>query len=313
MKTELKRLLEQAPAIVKASKLKLSPTFNVAQGLRAIVINCLKQIQGNAAGVAHGNDPESVHQMRIGLHRLLCALGVFSSVAPCPDMLHDELKWLTSELGAVRDWEVLAGDTLPAIIAAHAGQAALLPLQKACTQQARKNRRRAAAAINSVRYAHLMLACDDWAHGSGRPMQKKLAQPLEKFATRILARRHKKLQESTRLLRDVEASDAPQMQHKIRIAAKKSRYAGEFFKSLFPAKRIQPYLKTLTAFQAVSGRMNDAAVAMGLLQSLGEERAALAQAAGFSSGCLTIRRESEIGKLDKSCKRLATLSFPLEK
>jgi triphosphatase len=303
-----------APAIVKASRLDLSPKLNVAQGLRAVVINCLEQIQGNEAGVIHGNDPESVHQMRIGLHRLLCAVGIFSRVAPCPRMLHDELKWLGTELGAVRDWDVLANDTLPEIIAAHPDQAELLPLQKACMQRARKKHRHAAAAIDSARYAHLILSCgswaDSWAHGADRPLKKNLTQPLAKFAKKILARRHKKLQEKIRLLHDAEtsdaqANDAPQLQHKIRIAAKKNRYAIEFFKSLFPAKSIQPYLKTLTALQTVAGRMNDAVVAMRLLHSLGQERADLALAAGFCKGYLAIHRQSDTAKLDKACKRLA--------
>jgi triphosphatase len=302
-----------------ALKLELAPTLNVAQGLRAIVNNCLEQMQGNAAGVAQGNDPESVHQMRIGLHRLLCAVGVFCRVAPCPRTLHDELKWLGTELGAVRDWDVLANDTLPEIIATHSDQSALLKLQKTCAQRARKKHRHAAAAINSVRYAHLMLSCGNWAHGSDGPPKKKLSQPLAKFAKKTLARRHKKLQEKIRRLHDVEktevekndtdknaqTSDAPQAQHKIRIAAKKSRYATEFFKSLFPAKPIKPYLKTLTAFQAVAGRMNDGAVAIRLLHSLGEERADLAQAAAFSNGYLTAQRESDLGKVAKYYKRLA--------
>lgn len=307
------------PGIVKAAGLALSPRFNVAQGLRAIVINCLEQIQGNAAGVAQGDDPESVHQMRIGLHRLVSALDLFSDVLACPRMLHDELKWLTRELGAVRDWEVLAGGTLPDIIAAHPNQAKLLPLQKACMQRARNKRRHVATAINSIRYARLIFSFGNWAHQadwrmrSSSPKNKKLAQPLAKFAMQILERHHKKLQKKIRLLHDVEtndapANDAPHMQHQLRKAAKKSRYAGEFFKSLFPAKRLQPYLKTLTAFQAVSGRMNDASVAMGLLHSLGEERAYLAQAADFSNGYLTIHRESDAGKLGKFYKRLATLS-----
>jgi hypothetical protein len=70
-----------------------------------------------------------------------------------------------------------------------------------------------------------------------------------------------------------------------------------------------PYLNTLTEFQTVSGRMNDAAVDKGLLHSLGEERSDLAQAAGFSSGYLTIHRKSDAGRLDKSYKRLARISL----
>jgi triphosphatase len=227
----------RAPGIAKTSRLDLTPTSSVEHGFRSIIVNCLEQIQGNETGVIYGNDPESVHQMRVGLRRLLCVLGLFSRVVPCPLMLHDELRWLASELGAARDWEVLAGDTLREIITAHSDQPELLALQKTCMQRARSKRRRAAASINSARYAHLMLSFGNWAHGSGwrmqsdSPMRKKLAKPLTEFAMHALWQRHKKLQKTCRLLRDAGTNcDAPQIRHQIRMAAKKLAIPSNFLR-----------------------------------------------------------------------------------
>jgi len=63
----------QPPAVVEAAPLELAPGLTVEQGFQAITRHCLAQLQGNEAGVAQGHDPESVHQMRVGLRRLRSA------------------------------------------------------------------------------------------------------------------------------------------------------------------------------------------------------------------------------------------------
>ncbi len=58
--------------------------------------------------------------------------------------------------------------------------------------------------------------------------------------------------------------------HRLRIAAKKLRYAAEFFAALFPKRRERPYVQSLAAMQQVLGDLNDAAT---LLRLLPEARA----------------------------------------
>ena len=78
------------------------------------------------------------------------------------------------------------------------------------------------------------------------------------FAAVLLARRHRKLEESASTLE----SGSPEERHAVRIAAKRLRYIAEFFAPLFPRKRAKAYLKALTAVQDVLGRLNDAATAL---------------------------------------------------
>lgn len=73
---------------------------------------CLAQVHANERGVVAGHDPSSVHQMRVGLRRLRSARDLFAPVIPAFPGLDDELRWIASELGAARDWEVLARSTL---------------------------------------------------------------------------------------------------------------------------------------------------------------------------------------------------------
>src|SRR5206468_7382282 len=78
------------------------------------------------------------------------------------------------------------------------------------------------------------------------------------FAAALLARRHRKLEQSASAL----DSGSPEERHAVRIAAKRLRYIAEFFAPLFPRKRAKAYLKALTAVQDVLGRLNDVATAL---------------------------------------------------
>jgi CHAD domain-containing protein len=68
--------------------------------------------------------------------------------------------------------------------------------------------------------------------------------------------------------------------HALRIAAKKLRYAAEFFAGIYPHKRARLYLAALAALQDVLGALNDAAVTQRLLTELPAPRG---QAAGIVS------------------------------
>jgi len=54
----------------------------------------------------------------------------------------------------------------------------------------------------------------------------------------------------------------------VRIAAKKLRYAAEFFSSLYPHKRTRRYIAALAELQEVLGALNDTATTVSLLRGL---------------------------------------------
>lgn len=312
----------QPPAVVKAATLALAANLSAEQGLQQIVESCLAQIRGNQAGVEIGSDPESVHQMRVGLRRLRSALGLFAAIAPCPAALQAELEWLTSALGAARDWEVLAGGTLASAACAVPDQAALAQLQQAAQAQARRNRQGAAQAVASVRYARLLQGLGGWASGAGwRSMpasagQNALQASLAGFAARMLAQHHAKLHRRGKRLwgkNAPAASAVARMRHRARIAAKKVRYAAEFFQSLYPARRLRPYIDALTGLQDALGALNDVAVADGLLRQLADAHPELAYSAGCIRGYLAARTEPDIGKLGKLWRRFSAIELPCRK
>lgn len=277
-----------AAAAVKARPVALTRDMCVEEGFRVIVSNCLGQMQDNEVGVVQGIDPESIHQMRVGMRRLRSALRLFAPWIPFPPALQAELAWLGGELGAARDADVLADGTLPKVIEACLQETALLPLRQLASTIARKKRRQAAEAVASVRHSRLMLSLVGWLQALRWRESLKgdalgaLAEPLAKRATSILQRRHEKLIASGKRL----AQGTPAERHQVRIAAKKVRYATEFFQSLHPAPRVERYVRRLAALQDALGWLNDTAVADRLLHEIEVGHAELAGSASFARGHL---------------------------
>ncbi len=79
--------------------------------------------------------------------------------------------------------------------------------------------------------------------------------------------------------------------HAVRIAAKKLRYATEFFAELYEAGQVEGYVNALAGLQDALGALNDVATAHRLLASLHMPRSSAAQseAVGIVRGWLACR------------------------
>lgn len=300
-------------AAVKSAPIRLAPGMTLEQAFRTIVDNCLTQIRANEDGVANGRDVESVHQMRVGLRRLRSALGIFRKIIACPDELQAGLDWIGTELGRARDWDVLAGSTLPKVAAEIADSAILQPVSEAARDQAAASHEAAAAAIRSPRYASLVQAFSGWVQGanwrvSGTNARRgTLGKPIRRFARKTLMSDHERLVKRGRRLKGADA----QTRHRLRIAAKKTRYAAEFFESLFRARRVRAYVAALARLQEQLGYLNDAAVASNLLQELETAQRAPGANAGFVRGYLACSTQANDRILRQAWKQFRSMPLPL--
>ena len=272
------RDLVSAPA--RARSVPFAKDAATVDVLSQLVRECLHQIAANAMGLLEDDDPEWVHQMRIGTRRLRSCLALVAPLAPSPalDFLVTEVKWLAGVLGTVRDWDVFTRETLPPLSAALARDAttagALKRLRARALSRDRAARAAARDAVASRRFHRLLLAgglhCATprfgtviAAVGAGQP--DVLGNRADAFASALLERRQRKLHARAASL--LEGS--PEERHRVRIAAKRLRYVAEFFSPLFPRKRIKAYLKALTALQDVLGRLNDTATALRVASETG--------------------------------------------
>lgn len=274
--------------IVKATKLKLDPAMTVEEAFEAVIANCMAQVRGNEHGVTHGTDPESVHQMRVGLRRLRSALGLFRNAIECPAVLQEEWRWLASQLGSARDWEVLSDSTLKQLETLLPTDIDIGKLKAAALQQAATNRAEAGRAVTSLRHTRLQLQFAEWMASKGwrqslvNPKASPVDLSLKKFSRQILEQAETRLLKRGKRFKDNE----PESRHRARITAKKARYATEFFDSLFPKSRVKDYVASLSDLQQELGWLNDAAVAIELLGQLAITHRQHAADAAFVRGYL---------------------------
>lgn len=312
-----------AAQAVKATPVTLDRHMTVEQAFVVIAANCLAHMQDNDQRVAREHDVESLHQMRVGMRRLRSALSMFKALLHLPEDLQTELDWLAGELGDARDWDVLSGSTLPAVAKKSLDGVHIAGVQQAAGEEAHAHHLRTAEAISSPRYARLMLRLACWVNTMGwrgdatanaatattaAPAARSalLQQAVDKFARKVLKRDQQRLRRRAAKLRGATA----EARHRMRIAAKKTRYAAEFFSSLFAAKTVQPYVKGLSGLQDELGLMNDFAVAERLLTGLSSAYPDLEEGVGFVRGVLAAEVKEDDKKIVRLWKRFAPLGLP---
>jgi CHAD domain-containing protein len=134
------------------------------------------------------------------------------------------------------------------------------------------------------------VACRGWLDPSDPDQTPRLARPLPETAAAALDRR---LARAAKRAKGLDRLSTEQ-RHELRKELKKLRYSVEFCASLYPEKKVKPFLKRLKALQAVFGSLNDAAMAKELLggpDAPGGDDPAAARAAGFVLGLHTERAQ----------------------
>ncbi len=288
---------------VRAQPVALAEALPAAEALRSIALECLHQVAANAAGLVHDDDPEWIHQMRVGTRRLRACLALARRFLPAGRLLPllAEIKWLAGILGAARDWDVLATETLPAATAGcDADPVAAASARRLAARVARRRRsaRSAArAAVGSKRFQQLVLATGSLCAlpGFGPGATGDGAAPLraQGFARRVLRRRHRRLVRQAKLA----AGGGAEARHALRIAAKKLRYAAEFFAPLFHRRRARAYAAALAGLQDELGRGNDAATAARLAVQVRE------RGDGEAAAALDAWLAAAAGRLDTGIAR----------
>jgi triphosphatase len=268
------------PEPAKAPPLGLTPAATVADGFRHIVRNCMTHVLANEACVLAGGNDEGVHQMRVALRRLRSAFSLFDDVIASGDAkaLKDEVRWLADRLGPARDWDILHHRFFQPYAEKQGAEKqgndeAVRQLGQAIAGSRRLAHARATEALYSPRYTALMLALGGWLE-SGRwqedadqEMLAIVAGPLAGLTGVWLAGRHRK---SRKAARQIGKMDAEQ-RHRLWISLKKLRYGVEFFRGIYAAGSVRPYLERIEALQESLGDLNDAAVSCQLLKALADD------------------------------------------
>lgn len=242
---------------LKAAPVLLNAGMTAGQAFQAVAASALIQVQANEHGTANADDPEYLHQMRVGLRRLRSLLRLFRELLGDEALPHAEaLRAVAAALGPAREWDVLVTETLPPLAAALSVHAAMPAFLAACEIQRRQARKLSKKSIktNTYNYSQLLfgawLDAADWsARGAawGAPAQHCAADILERWHARVLKRGRRIGRRSDEEL------------HRLRIAVKQLRYAVEFFATLFRARGMALLRERLAELQDILGSINDAA------------------------------------------------------
>jgi len=282
----------------KAQPAALASGMAVGQAARKIVASGLQHLQSNAEGILVSDDPELVHQARVALRRTRSALRVFGKAIgkERSRAWRRELGELASALGTARDLDVFVTQTLPPVLQAH-GDAGLARLLRSRASRKRSKARAAArAALRSPHYARAALELARWIHALDADTEPAASEPVLRFAGQAAKKEHQRLVERVRSLATLDATS----RHRVRIEAKRQRYAIEAFAPLFEARRTKHYLGLLAELQEVLGEANDAVTANALVGELGAPPAFEA----FARGWYAARAAEPVSHLEKLARRL---------
>lgn len=243
---------------------RLKAKDTVAEAFQLIARGALAQIAGNAALLRAQPSPEAVHQLRVGTRRLRSAISTFGDVLADTQLprLKEELRWLSRAYDRTRNLDVYA-ETLDET-GHDLSAAGLAALHKAVQTARSRARREVSEVAGCERFRALMLDVTAWMETGEWRGNDAARRPIGPFAKAALDRRRRTVMK--RGARGEETDDA--QLHELRIAAKKLRYAGDAFGSLYGKRRVRAFSDILKVLQTELGELNDIATAGPLVESL---------------------------------------------
>lgn len=282
-------------AALKAEQAALTADTPAAEAFRRIARSCLTQIAGNGQLLRRVRSPQGLHQARVGLRRLRAALDAFKPLVLDGrfETLKAEAKWLAGELDQARDLDVFIAAAMPADEEGLHPDRALAAFGKRLLSAQAAAYDRALAAIESQRFADLLLdvaawlEVGDWTTNTSLERSALREAPISSFGAAALERQLAKVGKAGRGFSGLDAAG----RHHLRIKAKKLRYAADFFGEAFPEhpKRRRKFVGGLKELQDQLGQLNDIAVAGELALEVAGRRAG---DAAFAAGLLIGARKS---------------------
>jgi triphosphatase len=284
----------------KARPVELDRGMAATQAFVAVATECVEHWRTNEALLVHSRAMPHLHQTRVGIRRLRCAVSLFEPVlerhSPVLSAAH-RLRELALPFGHARDLDVLlAGDIL----------------------QGRHEREVTGLwAARQAAYDQVLhvLGTKRWGKASssldralvGVPWQLTEDPPVADLAAAALEKRWRRVAGQ----HDHIADMSPARRHRVRIEAKKLRYGCEFFASLYPEADAGHGPRVVTAtgevltgplayawhvedVQSTLGAVNDHHIADTLLRSVGAGAPEIDEAALIDAGV-------------QACERLAAI------
>ena len=257
----------------------LRPNLTLPVTAQRVLLEMFCQFTSNLNVLRTSDDPEVVHQARIGWRRFKSAVRLFKPVltAPIPPSWQ-ELQPLLTCLSEMRDLDVARNDTLPSLaeVFANGNQQraqAWQAMMQALTTAAKLQRKAVRYALQDPTVGMALLATTQWLEGlsdpgdaGGKAAARTPKAALRRWSKRQIVRLNKRLKLARKKI------NTPEHRHQVRILAKRLRYVSEALHPLLPKRLAQRLYRQAARLQTDIGTTRDIAQASVLLDRLEVDR-----------------------------------------
>ena len=237
----------------------LDPDQPAEEAVREILLELGTSLRQSVDLTVNNSGPDPLHDLRVATRRTRSALSQLGGVLPAEAVatFSADFKWLSEITGPCRDLDVWLLDLSARRDELAVGEdTALSPFESEVRAARDRAHAEVVLSLTSPRCRRLL---ESWeAFLSKQPATAETLQdadtPVKVFADERITRAYQRV---LRRGRDLGGDPPPEAIHRLRIAAKKLRYLLEFFRSLYPAERIDPHIKELKGLQDELGELND--------------------------------------------------------
>lgn len=264
----------------------LTRKMPVVEAVQRVLRETFSQFTANLDGIRSSDDPELVHQARVGWRRFRSAMRLCRPVLAVDAIPSwQALEALLTFLGELRDLDVACTETLPPLAAAYtAGDPRRIEawdaMTQALTQAASLRRKSVRYALQDPAVGVALLSITQWleellvASATG-VVALTPEVSLRQWARQRIARLHAQLKDARTNNGTLEGA------HRVRILAKRIRYGIEVVKPLLTTHQAQHWYKQAANLQASMGSERDVLQAASLVSRLDGDRGLIE----FLRGC----------------------------
>ena len=268
--------------------MEISSESSVEELAFAILRKHFAALLRKEGGTRLGEDPEQLHDMRVATRRIRAAIALFQAALPAEVVgLREELGWVAAALGAVRDLDVLIGQLeaggRPAEGLDDRALGAVAGVLSADRDQARAN---LVQTLDSPRYEKLLAALTAVLQHGPVGASPSSRVPAVVAAPSLIKERYRKVRTGGRR---IDRTSKPADYHRLRIRAKRLRYALQFLAPIY-GEGVTALIRRTVRLQNLLGAHQDAEVAVARFEAIvAEEGKDLPPAAAFAMGELAER------------------------
>jgi inorganic triphosphatase YgiF len=247
---------------LRAQPPALTPEMSVPEAAASTLREVFNHFNANLHTLLTSDDPEVVHQARVGWRRLKTALSLFKKtplVQTVPPL--QALKPLLKELGRLRDLEVANLQTLPMLANSYVGgspkrKAHWHALQSALAQAAADQLQLVRDSLHDPATGVTLLALTEWLESkhnvdAARGIAVHKQTPLRPWALQRMERLRQQLKIT------LKKAPSPDNLHRARILAKRLRYAVDALRPVLPKRRARQWHRQSAQLQSAIGAERD--------------------------------------------------------